>query len=141
MKRVAGIGGIFFKAKDAKALQAWYKQHLGIDVQAWGGAAFDWTDADGSRLQEQLHGRSIRRKVITLLRVLLRSWSITAWKISNHCSKPCAKKAATYLRRSTNPSTESLLGSSIRKETRWNYGNRLPTNDQGRSANLRPYSP
>ena len=40
MKRVTGIGGIFFKAKDAPALQAWYKRHLGIDVQAWGGAAF-----------------------------------------------------------------------------------------------------
>jgi predicted enzyme related to lactoylglutathione lyase len=47
MKRVTGIGGIFFKAKDPKALQAWYKQHLGVDVQAWGGAAFDWTDDDG----------------------------------------------------------------------------------------------
>ena len=47
MKRVTGIGGIFFKAKDAKALHAWYRQHLGIDVQPWGGAAFDWTDADG----------------------------------------------------------------------------------------------
>ena len=45
MKRVTGIGGIFFKAKDAPALQAWYKRHLGIDVQPWGGAAFDWTDA------------------------------------------------------------------------------------------------
>ena len=40
MKRVTGIGGIFFKAKDAPALRAWYKRHLGIDVQAWGGAAF-----------------------------------------------------------------------------------------------------
>ncbi|MEO7431934.1 MAG: VOC family protein [Dokdonella sp.] len=47
MKRVTGIGGISFKAKDAPALQAWYKRHLGIDVQAWGGAAFDWTNADG----------------------------------------------------------------------------------------------
>ena len=36
MKRVTGIGGIFFKAKDAPALQSWYKRHLGIDVQAWG---------------------------------------------------------------------------------------------------------
>jgi len=44
MKRVTGIGGIFFKAKDAPALQAWYKRHLGIDVQEWGGAAFTWTD-------------------------------------------------------------------------------------------------
>lgn len=47
MKRVTGIGGIFFKAMDAPALQAWYKRHLGIDVQDWGGAAFDWTDAEG----------------------------------------------------------------------------------------------
>lgn len=47
MKRVTGIGGIFFKAKDAPALRAWYKQHLGIDVQDWGGAAFSWTDGAG----------------------------------------------------------------------------------------------
>ena len=36
MKRVTGIGGIFFKAKDAPALQAWYKRHLAIDVQECG---------------------------------------------------------------------------------------------------------
>ncbi len=47
MNRVTGIGGIFFKAKDPKAMQAWYKQHLGIDVQDWGGSAFRWTDTDG----------------------------------------------------------------------------------------------
>ena len=47
MKRVTGIGGIFFKAKDAPALRAWYKRHLGIDVQEWGGAAFDWADSEG----------------------------------------------------------------------------------------------
>ena len=48
MKRVTGIGGIFFKAKDAPTLQAWYKRHLGIDVQVWGGAAFTWTDSKGN---------------------------------------------------------------------------------------------
>jgi predicted enzyme related to lactoylglutathione lyase len=47
MKRVTGIGGIFFKAKDAPALRAWYQKHLGIDVQPWGGAAFTWTDDEG----------------------------------------------------------------------------------------------
>ena len=47
MRRVTGVGGIFFKAKDAPALQAWYRRHLGIDVQDWGGAAFQWTDAEG----------------------------------------------------------------------------------------------
>jgi predicted enzyme related to lactoylglutathione lyase len=48
MKRVTGIGGIFFKANDPAALQAWYKQHLGIDVQVWGGAQFTWSDAEGN---------------------------------------------------------------------------------------------
>lgn len=47
MKRVTGIGGVFFRAKDAPTLLAWYKRHLGIDVQEWGGAAFSWTDSDG----------------------------------------------------------------------------------------------
>lgn len=47
MRRVTGIGGIFFKAKDPVALRAWYKKHLGIDVQEWGGAAFTWTDETG----------------------------------------------------------------------------------------------
>lgn len=47
MKRVTGIGGIFFKATDPATLQAWYKRHLGIDVQAWGGTAFTWSDAEG----------------------------------------------------------------------------------------------
>jgi predicted enzyme related to lactoylglutathione lyase len=48
MNRVTGIGGVFFKAKDAPTLQAWYKEHLGIDVQSWGGAAFSWADAEGN---------------------------------------------------------------------------------------------
>lgn len=48
MKRVTGIGGIFFTAKDPEALRAWYQRHLGIDVQAWGGTAFRWTDETGS---------------------------------------------------------------------------------------------
>jgi predicted enzyme related to lactoylglutathione lyase len=47
MKRVTGIGGIFFKAKDAPSLRSWYKRHLGIDVQVWGGAAFPWTNDEG----------------------------------------------------------------------------------------------
>jgi predicted enzyme related to lactoylglutathione lyase len=46
MKRVTGIGGIFFKARDPKALAAWYQTHLGIDVQPWGGAAFRWGGPD-----------------------------------------------------------------------------------------------
>ena len=46
MKRVTGIGGVFFKARDPKALGQWYKTHLGVDVQAWGGAKFPWKQPD-----------------------------------------------------------------------------------------------
>jgi len=48
MKRVTGIGGIFLSAKDPAALCAWYKTHLGIDVQDWGGTAFRWVDDSGA---------------------------------------------------------------------------------------------
>lgn len=46
MKRVTGIGGIFFKAKDTRKLQTWYKKHLGIPLDpTWGGWQFHWRDA------------------------------------------------------------------------------------------------
>jgi len=38
MKRVTGIGGIFLKSPDPERLAAWYRTHLGMDIQAWGGA-------------------------------------------------------------------------------------------------------
>jgi catechol 2,3-dioxygenase-like lactoylglutathione lyase family enzyme len=45
MQRVDGIGGVFFKARDPDALRAWYRQHLGLDIQEWGGLAFPPTTA------------------------------------------------------------------------------------------------
>ena len=42
MRRVTGIGGVFFKSKDPKALAEWYRQHLGLNVEEWGGVAFRW---------------------------------------------------------------------------------------------------
>ena len=42
MERVTGIGGIFFKAKDAKALCEWYHQHLGIDFLYGTATSFKW---------------------------------------------------------------------------------------------------
>jgi catechol 2,3-dioxygenase-like lactoylglutathione lyase family enzyme len=46
MKRVTGIGGIFFKSKDPQALREWYRAHLGIESDGEGGASFHWRDAD-----------------------------------------------------------------------------------------------
>ncbi len=46
MKRVIGIGGIFFKANNPKTLAKWYKKHLGlpIDESYGGGYTFNWND-------------------------------------------------------------------------------------------------
>ncbi len=43
MKRVVGIGGVFIKSKNPEALKAWYKTHLGMDIQDWGGVMFQWS--------------------------------------------------------------------------------------------------
>lgn len=47
MKRVTGLGGLFFKAKDPSAMYAWYEKHLGVKNEPHGGGAmFHWRDAD-----------------------------------------------------------------------------------------------
>jgi predicted enzyme related to lactoylglutathione lyase len=49
MKKVTGIGGIFFKCKDPNKMKEWYKTHLGIDAGQYG-ASFEWyEDADGKK--------------------------------------------------------------------------------------------
>lgn len=40
--RVTGVGGVFFKSRDPKALAAWYRDVLGLPIQAWGGAALPY---------------------------------------------------------------------------------------------------
>lgn len=45
MKKVTGIGGIFFKCKDPKKMKEWYQTHLGLDTNDWG-ATFEWRDKD-----------------------------------------------------------------------------------------------
>ena len=47
MKRVTGIGGIFFKAKDPKALQAWYQKHLGLPATPEGYIVLQWGQEEG----------------------------------------------------------------------------------------------
>jgi predicted enzyme related to lactoylglutathione lyase len=36
MAKVLGIGGVFFKAADPKAVRDWYARVLGFDVNEWG---------------------------------------------------------------------------------------------------------
>jgi predicted enzyme related to lactoylglutathione lyase len=47
MKRVTGIGGIFFKCKDPNTLREWYKTHLGLNTNRYG-SVFEWRQASDS---------------------------------------------------------------------------------------------
>ncbi|MES2565366.1 MAG: VOC family protein [Bacteroidota bacterium] len=42
MAKITGIGGVFFKTQNPKELGEWYKQHLGLDLEDWGGAILKW---------------------------------------------------------------------------------------------------
>lgn len=49
MKKVTGIGGIFFKCKDPGKMKEWYKTHLGLETDQYG-TNFEWRQgADPSR--------------------------------------------------------------------------------------------
>ena len=105
---------------------AWYKRHLGIDVQTWGGAAFAWADADGKPVggttvwsiapeDEQQFAPSTASFMINY-RVEDLHALVAALK----------RKAATSSTRSTTPSTASSAGSSIPRATRSSCGSRPP---------------
>jgi predicted enzyme related to lactoylglutathione lyase len=45
MAKITGIGGVFFKSTgDNAALAAWYQKHLGMPLEAWGGAILRWPE-------------------------------------------------------------------------------------------------
>src|SRR5215218_6237330 len=45
MKKVTGIGGVFFKCKDPEMMKEWYKTHLGMEVGDYG-ANFKWRQSE-----------------------------------------------------------------------------------------------
>jgi len=46
MKRVTGIGGIFFKANDPSKLHEWYEKHLGLKRESSNYSMLRWREAD-----------------------------------------------------------------------------------------------
>ena len=52
MKRVTGIGGIFFKCKDPKKTTEWYQKHLGLETNPYG-AIFEWFEKSDSTKKAQ----------------------------------------------------------------------------------------
>lgn len=52
IKRVTGIGGLFFKTENPTKLKEWYKTHLGFQVDDWG-CTFWWQQKDGKPASTQ----------------------------------------------------------------------------------------
>lgn len=51
MKRVTGLGGVFFKSKDPEAIKEWYGKHLGLPVNEYG-AMFQWFEVHNKEAKE-----------------------------------------------------------------------------------------
>jgi predicted enzyme related to lactoylglutathione lyase len=49
LKRVTGIGGIFFKCKDPNKMREWYKAHLGLNTNQYGAVFEWWQGADSTK--------------------------------------------------------------------------------------------
>ncbi len=47
LKRVTGIGGIFFKCKDPGKMRDWYQSHLGLNTNKYG-TVFEWRQGEDS---------------------------------------------------------------------------------------------
>ncbi len=48
MARVTGLGGVFLRVGDRPGLMAWYREHLGLPLEDWGGVAFRWSEDGGA---------------------------------------------------------------------------------------------
>ena len=53
MKRVTGIGGVFFKAKDPEQMRVWYAKHLGFEFDNYGGLVFECPSDEAERSKAQ----------------------------------------------------------------------------------------
>ena len=53
MKKVTGIGGIFFKCNDPKKMTEWYEKNLGLNTNPYGGATFEWFEGADSTKKAQ----------------------------------------------------------------------------------------
>jgi predicted enzyme related to lactoylglutathione lyase len=49
MKRVTGIGGIFFKCKEPKKVRDWYQKHLGLNTNQYGAVFEFYQGADSTK--------------------------------------------------------------------------------------------
>jgi hypothetical protein len=72
MKKVTGIGGIFFKCKDPTKMKEWYKTHLGLNTNQYG-TVFEWYQGEDSTKKDLHNGVRLMKKqnILSLLQRIL----------------------------------------------------------------------
>jgi hypothetical protein len=130
MKHVTGLGGCFFKARNAKKLQAWYRKHPGLPLDPmWGGWQFHWREAKNPKKKGYTvwsafdagtgHLKPSRKPFMFNFRVASLRRTLTALK-------EVGVRVST--RRPRNPRTASSAGSWTPKATASNCGNQYHPN-------------
>ena len=91
MQRVSGIGGIFIKSAQPELMRAGYQQHLGLDIQPWGGTAVAW-HTPGRREPDGAPpcGACSKPRAAASRPTPCPSWSITGWTTWQRCWPNCA---------------------------------------------------
>jgi hypothetical protein len=72
MKKVTGIGGIFFKCKDPNKINEWYKTDLGFDTSQYG-TNFEWRQDADQQKKDLLNGVHLlkQQNILSLLQKTL----------------------------------------------------------------------
>jgi len=74
MAKVTGIGGVFLKSKgDSAALAAWYREHLGMVLEDFGGAILKWPEDPA------------------------KDGGLTVWHLANHDSEWFSPSASPFM--------------------------------------------
>ena len=74
MAKITGVGGVFIKSKgDGKALANWYRRHLGLALEPWGGAVLRWPD---DKAEDK---------------------GVTAWHVASHDSKWFSPSESSFM--------------------------------------------
>ena len=106
MKRVTGIGGIFFKGRNAEQLRTWYREHLGIEADGDSGATFEWREAD--------HPEQLGQTVWSIFAGHTKYFepSSSAFMIASRISTRCSRNFAAKVSRSMSASKNTNTGGS-----------------------------
>jgi len=121
MKRVTGIGGVFFKSNDPEKLYARYEEHLGLKPREGEAVVFKWRQAD-----DRTEGRTVLGIFPKSTKYFdpSRSRFMLNFRVHNldACSQLFARRVLRSMRRSRSTTTGDSPGSWTRKVTASNSG-------------------